>query len=159
MRLRSLLFVPGDRPDRMIKALGSGADALILDLEDSVAPERKAEAREAVAPVHDVPAAALGALHACRDELLDRPLVPRVGAVDVEHRCRLVDERLGQHRRAALGAVHRRDRHAPRALARDAPVGTIGDHALDACFTPGRDPARVLDRLERALDRADPLQP
>jgi len=48
MRLRSLLFVPGDRPDRMIKALGSGADALILDLEDSVAPERKAEAREAV---------------------------------------------------------------------------------------------------------------
>ena len=48
MRLRSLLFVPGDRPDRMIKAIGSGADALILDLEDSVAPERKAEAREAV---------------------------------------------------------------------------------------------------------------
>jgi len=48
MRLRSLLFVPGDRPDRMIKALGSGADALILDLEDSVAPERKAEARDAV---------------------------------------------------------------------------------------------------------------
>jgi citrate lyase subunit beta/citryl-CoA lyase len=48
MRLRSLLFVPGDRPDRMIKALGSGADALILDLEDSVAPARKAEAREAV---------------------------------------------------------------------------------------------------------------
>ena len=48
MRLRSLLFVPGDRPDRMIKALGSGADALILDLEDSVAPARKAEARAAV---------------------------------------------------------------------------------------------------------------
>jgi citrate lyase subunit beta/citryl-CoA lyase len=49
MRLRSLLFVPGDRPDRMEKALGLGADALILDLEDSVAPARKAEAREAVA--------------------------------------------------------------------------------------------------------------
>jgi citrate lyase subunit beta/citryl-CoA lyase len=48
MRLRSLLFVPGDRPDRMEKALGLGADALILDLEDSVAPSRKAEAREAV---------------------------------------------------------------------------------------------------------------
>lgn len=48
MRLRSLLFVPGDRPDRMVKALGSGADALILDLEDSVAPARKAEARGAV---------------------------------------------------------------------------------------------------------------
>ena len=49
MRLRSLLFVPGDRPERMAKALGLDADALILDLEDSVAPERKGAAREAVA--------------------------------------------------------------------------------------------------------------
>ncbi|MET0372380.1 MAG: CoA ester lyase [Sphingobium sp.] len=49
MRLRSLLFVPGDRPDRMRKALGSGADALILDLEDSVAPSGKARARAEVA--------------------------------------------------------------------------------------------------------------
>lgn len=49
MRLRSLLFVPGDRPDRMDKALASGADALILDLEDSVASAKKAEARRAVA--------------------------------------------------------------------------------------------------------------
>jgi citrate lyase subunit beta/citryl-CoA lyase len=48
MRLRSLLFVPGDRPDRMEKALGTGADALILDLEDAVAPEKKPEARAAV---------------------------------------------------------------------------------------------------------------
>ena len=49
MKLRSLLFVPGDRPDRMEKALRSGADALILDLEDAVAPEAKPEARKAVA--------------------------------------------------------------------------------------------------------------
>ncbi len=49
MRLRSLLFVPGDRPDRMEKALGAGADALILDLEDAVAPSAKPEARRAVA--------------------------------------------------------------------------------------------------------------
>ena len=49
MRLRSLLFVPGDRPDRMAKALGSGADALILDLEDAVAPDAKPRAREEVA--------------------------------------------------------------------------------------------------------------
>jgi citrate lyase subunit beta / citryl-CoA lyase len=46
--MRSLLFVPGDRPDRFAKAISSGADALILDLEDSVAPERKREARAAV---------------------------------------------------------------------------------------------------------------
>lgn len=49
MRLRSLLFVPGDRPDRMEKALGVGADALILDLEDAVAPAAKPEARRQVA--------------------------------------------------------------------------------------------------------------
>lgn len=47
-RLRSLLFVPGDRPERMVKALGLGADALILDLEDSVAPAGKDAAREHV---------------------------------------------------------------------------------------------------------------
>jgi citrate lyase subunit beta / citryl-CoA lyase len=48
VRLRSLLFVPGDRPERMEKALAMGADALILDLEDSVALSKKAEARDAV---------------------------------------------------------------------------------------------------------------
>ncbi|HWK34827.1 CoA ester lyase [Sphingomonas sp.] len=47
--LRSLLFVPGDRPERMVKAAGLGADALILDLEDSVALARKPYARDAVA--------------------------------------------------------------------------------------------------------------
>jgi citrate lyase subunit beta/citryl-CoA lyase len=49
MRLRSLLFVPGDRPERFGKAAASGADALILDLEDSVVPGHKAMAREAIA--------------------------------------------------------------------------------------------------------------
>lgn len=48
MRLRSLLFVPGDRPERFPKAAASGADALILDLEDSVATDAKAGAREAI---------------------------------------------------------------------------------------------------------------
>src|ERR1700679_4153550 len=49
LKLRSLMFVPGDRPDRMEKALRAGADALILDLEDSVAPNSKSEARAHVA--------------------------------------------------------------------------------------------------------------
>ena len=42
------LYVPGDRPDRFAKAADSGADMVILDLEDAVAPDRKAAAREAV---------------------------------------------------------------------------------------------------------------
>jgi len=45
MSVRSLLFVPGDSPRKLDKGMASGADALIVDLEDSVAPERKAEAR------------------------------------------------------------------------------------------------------------------
>lgn len=49
MKLRSLLFVPADRPDRFAKAAASGADAIILDLEDSVTAARKPFAREAVA--------------------------------------------------------------------------------------------------------------
>jgi len=43
-----LLFVPGDRHDRFEKALAGGAGAVIFDLEDAVAPERKALAREHV---------------------------------------------------------------------------------------------------------------
>lgn len=49
MTMRSLLFVPGDRPERFPKAVASGADALILDLEDSVSPENKPRARAAIA--------------------------------------------------------------------------------------------------------------
>lgn len=49
MRLRSLLFVPGDRPERFAKAAASGADAIILDLEDSVSPANKETARAAIA--------------------------------------------------------------------------------------------------------------
>ena len=49
MRLRSLLFVPGDRPERFAKAAASGADAIILDLEDSVSLANKDAARTAVA--------------------------------------------------------------------------------------------------------------
>ena len=43
--IRSALFVPGDSTQKLDKALGAGADALILDLEDSVAAERKDTAR------------------------------------------------------------------------------------------------------------------
>ena len=49
MRLRSLLFVPGDSERKFAKARDCGADALILDLEDSVAPPEKAKARAHVA--------------------------------------------------------------------------------------------------------------
>lgn len=46
---RAWLFVPGHRPDRFDKALAAGADRVIVDLEDAVAPGDKAAARAAVA--------------------------------------------------------------------------------------------------------------
>ena len=46
---RTLLFVPGDVPERFPKARASGADVVILDLEDAVAPDCKSAARDAVA--------------------------------------------------------------------------------------------------------------
>lgn len=46
MKTTVLLFVPGDRPERYAKAVASGADAAIVDLEDAVAPENKPAARE-----------------------------------------------------------------------------------------------------------------
>jgi citrate lyase subunit beta/citryl-CoA lyase len=51
MPRRSVLFSPGDRPELLRKAPASGADTLVFDLEDAVAPDGKATAREAV---HDV---------------------------------------------------------------------------------------------------------
>jgi len=65
---RSCLFVPGHRPDRFDKALASGADLVILDLEDAVAPADKAAARAAVAQWLDP----------------SRPVAVRINAVDTE---------------------------------------------------------------------------
>lgn len=47
--MRSLLFVPGDSERKLAKGLASGADVLIIDLEDSVSLDRKAAAREITA--------------------------------------------------------------------------------------------------------------
>ncbi|MFE9685337.1 HpcH/HpaI aldolase/citrate lyase family protein [Streptomyces sp. NPDC006285] len=62
------LYVPGDRPGTMAKALAAGADVVVVDLEDAVAPDRKEYARAATA-----------------DLLSERPPVPvhvRVNALD-----------------------------------------------------------------------------
>ena len=70
--MRSLLFVPADSSRKLERALRSGADALILDLEDSVAVEQKAAARRS----------ALAFLQANRDAA-ERPLLYiRINALD-----------------------------------------------------------------------------
>lgn len=52
------LYVPGDRPEVVRKALGSGADVVIVDLEDAVAPDRKEYARSATAELLSDPVTA-----------------------------------------------------------------------------------------------------
>jgi citrate lyase subunit beta/citryl-CoA lyase len=51
MPRRSVLFSPGDQPELLRKALRSGADTVVFDLEDAVAPDGKPEARESVREV------------------------------------------------------------------------------------------------------------
>jgi len=47
--MRSFLFVPADSAKKLDKAMSSGADALIVDLEDSIALDGKAQARQSAA--------------------------------------------------------------------------------------------------------------
>jgi citrate lyase subunit beta / citryl-CoA lyase len=94
------LYVPGDRPDRFDKAAASGADSVILDLEDSVAPAHRTAAREHVAkwlaggPEIDVQVriGSLDDLAALPDDVAIR--LPKVGSAD------------------DVGAVGERDVHA-----------------------------------------------
>ncbi|MGV2861933.1 HpcH/HpaI aldolase/citrate lyase family protein [Achromobacter sp. AGC39] len=73
--MRSKLFVPGSRPELFAKALSGPADALSFDLEDAVAPSRKAEAREhLVRMLADPRTAASG-----------KTLIVRVNALDSGH--------------------------------------------------------------------------
>jgi citrate lyase subunit beta/citryl-CoA lyase len=108
MRLRSLLFVPGDSERKFAKGRDCGADALILDLEDSVAASEKAAARAHVARLLE-PEATLAWTFIVRvnaldtgltlDDLaavvkpgLDALLIPKVsGAADLERIGHYVD--------------------------------------------------------------------
>lgn len=100
---RSYLFVPGDRPERYAKAIASGADAVIVDLEDAVAPERKPGARDVLATAlsEDLPAVivrinAAGTpwfeddLKLCRHPAVAAVMLPK--AEDIEPVCAIVEQ-------------------------------------------------------------------
>jgi citrate lyase subunit beta/citryl-CoA lyase len=67
------LYVPGDRPEVVAKALRSGADVVLVDLEDAVAPDRKAYARSATAELLSDPQTGPAAVHV-RVNALSGPL-------------------------------------------------------------------------------------
>ncbi|GGH24364.1 citryl-CoA lyase [Alsobacter metallidurans] len=81
MTLRSFLFVPGDSEKKLAKGAGSGADALILDLEDSVAPSRKALARDMVRDYIAAPRTGGSELWVRMNPLADGGLDDLVGVV------------------------------------------------------------------------------
>lgn len=103
---RSLLFVPGSRPERFAKALEAGADAVCIDLEDAVAPQQKEQARlEVAAFVRERPGAAGVRLNPVRGDLglqdlralsgTDLPflMLPKVeSAADVDLAAKLIGE-------------------------------------------------------------------
>jgi len=69
--MRSLLFVPGDSPRKFAKAMGTNVDALVLDLEDSVAASEKATARGTVAEM-------------LQSDRAGKTLIVRVNALDTD---------------------------------------------------------------------------
>ncbi|MES1952544.1 HpcH/HpaI aldolase [Salinisphaera sp. S4-8] len=124
---RSYLFVPGDSAHKMAKAVESGAEALILDLEDSVAPARKHEAlattveflqsrdSHASGPALWVRVNASDPAQALT-ELAGLPLARVAGIVHPKLECHAQLERMGTW----LDALEARD-----ALDRD-PIGIVG---------------------------------
>ena len=78
-RVRSWLFTPATRPDRFDKAAASGADVSIIDLEDSVAPADKAEARRTALAHLAQPAAG-----SCARALRMNGLETRFGLADLQ---------------------------------------------------------------------------
>ena len=105
--IRTALFVPGNRPDRVDKAVSSGADAVIIDLEDAVPPAQKEQsrtaAREKIAAFPEseilVRVNAIGSEYLAGD--LDEIVAPGLGCIIVpkveerEH-IREIDRRLGE---------------------------------------------------------------
>jgi citrate lyase subunit beta / citryl-CoA lyase len=81
--VRSYLYVPGDDGRRIEKALAGEADAVVLDLEDAVAPNRKEEARETVARV--------------LKSKPEKPIFVRVNAVGTELSAADIDAVRGRH--------------------------------------------------------------
>ena len=138
MPLRSMLFVPGDSEKKLAKAENVRADALILDLEDSVAAERKGVARELVSSFLMQPVMALSVwvrinslatAEAARDlecfqaGLPDGFVLPKGSPADVERLGELLIPLEEQH-----GVEERRVRIMPIATETPAAVLAVGEY-------------------------------
>ncbi|MEV0198270.1 CoA ester lyase [Nonomuraea sp. NPDC050691] len=128
----SWLYVPGDRPERFAKAVASGADVVIIDLEDAVVPARKDEARANVtAYVRERASTTSGAFSAS-------------GAADAAEQAEQAEqaERAGSH-----VAIHVRVNDLTTPRGRDDVAALAGLPGLDGLRLPKVESAGVLDAL------------
>ena len=106
-------------------------------------------------------AAAVGAGHTGGQEIDGVLVEPGVGAFLAEHLGNSGDGLVGHHGLAAVLAVHHRNGQTPTALAGNAPVGALPDHALHAVDTPAGDPADLVaggaGLVLEGVHRAEPL--
>lgn len=127
--MRSKLFVPGSRPELFAKALAGEADALSFDLEDSVTPERKGEARQALAQLlSSAVAHAAGKTLIVRVNALDTPHFTADVAAVVRpglHLLNLPKPESADGVRAAVAAVEQAERANGFRDGVDAPVGLL----------------------------------
>ena len=107
--------------------------------------------RTAVEPdIHDIrffaemSAAAFGAFGALRQDLLSRMSPPGIRAFFSKQVGNSIDSIVVDQVFVAVFTVEDRDRYAPDTLTGNAPVVTVGDHIMDTCFAPGRDPLHVI---------------
>ena len=89
-------------------------------------------------------AAAFGAFGALRQDLLSRMSPPGIRAFFSKQVGNSIDSIVVDHVFVAVFTVEDRDRYAPDTLTGNAPVVTVGDHIMDTCFAPGRDPLHVI---------------
>ncbi|WP_219895387.1 HpcH/HpaI aldolase/citrate lyase family protein [Aquisediminimonas profunda] len=143
MKLRSLLFVPGDSEAKIAKSGSVGADVLIFDLEDSVAAARRPEARRLVLNHLEADAASRTSLFYVRINPLDTPdaladleaimpgrpdgiVLPKArGAEDIAELSLVLDQL-----EAALGFVPESTRIIPVATETPAALFTLGSYIL-----------------------------
>jgi len=155
---RSALFVPGNRPDRYAKAAASGADAIIIDLEDAVAPADKPAARASALAYLAEPCAtrgvyrilrlnALGALDGLRDLVALAESDARPDAVMLA-KCNSPHE-------ARQAASVLATRHAAGALATRQAAGALETGPAEPALVLLVETARALSCVE-ALAEADP---
>ncbi|MGI6246777.1 MAG: HpcH/HpaI aldolase/citrate lyase family protein [Pseudochelatococcus sp.] len=124
--IRAPLFVPADRPDRFVKAAASGADAVILDLEDAVAADAKDAARAALAA-----------------DFTDLPVIVRINAAGTSWH----EADVEAVRKLPVAAVMLPKAEDPAALAAVS-AGLGGDVALIALIESARGVARVREIAE-----------